>query len=65
LEHSGEILYPVLRHSTRPGPWFVLGIGVVFQFWFMFEGPAIGQTHGFHLVIELCFSFGLCLRVQH
>jgi hypothetical protein len=37
---------------------------VMFQFWFMFEGRALGQARGFYLVMEFCFNFGLCLRVQ-
>jgi hypothetical protein len=50
--------------STRSGPWFVIVALVVCQFWFMFEGLALGQTLGLHLVLELCFTFGSYLRVQ-
>jgi hypothetical protein len=49
----------------RPDPCFAIVVAVCIFLCFMFEGPAVGQIHAFHLVLQFFFCFGLCLRVQH
>jgi hypothetical protein len=45
------VLVNVLGSSSSPDPCFPLGATVFFFFWFIFQGPALGQSLGLQLLL--------------